>query len=64
MYQKIGAKLVTGNDNLMISYAKLTLMGICSNYSMVVSTVSRVVYNVLCSTMGSVGNLNTRCISP
>ncbi len=57
MYQKIGAKLVTGTDNLMISYAKLTLMGIYSNYSMVVSTVSRVVYNVLCSTMGSVGNL-------
>lgn len=57
MYQKIGAKLVTGTDNLMISYAKLTLMGIYSNYSIVVSTVSRVVYNVLCSTMGSVGNL-------
>lgn len=57
MYQKIGAKLVTGTDNLMISYAKLTLMGIYSNYSMVVSTVSRVVYNVLCATMGSVGNL-------
>lgn len=57
MYQKIGAKLVTGTDNLMISYAKLTLMGIYSNYSMVVSTVSRIVYNVLCSVMGSIGNL-------
>lgn len=57
MYQKIGAKLVTGTDNLMISYAKLSLMGIYSNYAMVVSTVSRVVYNVLRSVMGSVGNL-------
>lgn len=57
MYQKIGAKLVTGTDNLMISYAKLTLMGIYSNYSMVVSIVSRVVHNVLRSVMGSVGNL-------
>lgn len=57
MYQKIGAKLVTGTDNLMISYARLTLMGVYSNYSIVVSTVSRVVYNVLCSVMGSVGNL-------
>lgn len=57
MYQKIGAKLVTGTDNLMISYARLTLMGIYSNYSTVVSTISRVVYNVLCSIMGSVGNL-------
>lgn len=57
MYQKIGAKLVTGTDNLMISYAKLTLMGIYSNYSMVVSIVSRLVYNVLTSVMGSMGNL-------
>ena len=57
MYQKIGAKLVTGTDNLMISYAKLSLMGIYSNYAMVVSIVSRVVHNVLRSVMGSVGNL-------
>ena len=57
LYQKIGAKLVTGTDNLMISYAKLSLMGIYSNYSMVVSIVSRVVYNVLHSVMGSIGNL-------
>jgi len=57
MYQKIGAKLVTGTDNLMISYAKLSLMGIYSNYAMVISIVSRVVYNVLRSVTGSVGNL-------
>ena len=57
MYQKIGAKLVTSTDNLMISYAKLTLMGIYSNYSMVVSIVSRLVYNVLQSVIGSMGNL-------
>lgn len=57
IYQKVGAKLVTGTDNLMISYAKLSLMGIYSNYAMVVSTVSRVVYNVLHSVIGSLGNL-------
>ncbi len=57
IYQKVGAKLVTGTDNLMISYAKLALMGIYSNYAMVVSTVSRVVYNVLHSVIGSLGNL-------
>lgn len=57
MYQKIGAKLVTGTDNLMISYAKLSLMGIYSNYAMVVSIVSRIVHNVLRSVIGSVGNL-------
>lgn len=57
MYQKIGARIVTGTDNLMISYAKLSLMGIYSNYAMVVSIVSRVVHNVLRSVIGSVGNL-------
>ena len=57
MYQKIGAKIVTGTDNLMISYAKLSLMGIYSNYAMVVSIVQRVVYNMLRSITGSVGNL-------
>lgn len=57
MYEKVGAKLVTGTDNLMISYARLSLMGIYSNYSMVVSIVSRVVYNVLHSVLGSIGNL-------
>jgi len=57
IYQKVGAKLVTGTDNLMISYAKLSLMGIYSNYAMLVSTVSRVVYNVLHSVIGSIGNL-------
>ena len=57
MYQKIGAKLVTGTDNLMISYAKLSLMGIYSNYAMVISIVQRVVYNMLRSVTGSVGNL-------
>ena len=57
IYQKVGAKLVTGTDNLMISYAKLSLMGVYSNYAMVISTVSRVVYNVLHSVMGSIGNL-------
>ena len=57
LYQNIGAKLVTGTDNLMISYAKLTLMGIYSNYAMVVSIAARIVYNVLHSIMGSIGNL-------
>ncbi len=57
MYQKVCAKMVTGTDNLMISYAKLSLMGIYSNYSMVISIITRVVYNVLRSILGSIGNL-------
>ncbi len=57
MYQKIGAKLVMGTDNLMISYAGIALMGVYSNYSMVVSTINRIIYNVTLAVMGSVGNL-------
>ncbi len=57
MYQKIGAKLVTGTDNLMISYANIVLMGVYSNYAMIVSIISRIVYNVLYSITGSIGNL-------
>ncbi len=57
MYQKVGAKLVTSTDNLMISYAKLALMGIYSNYSMIVSIASRLVYTALTAITGSVGNL-------
>lgn len=57
MYQKIGAKLVTGTDNLMISYANIALMGVYSNYAMIVSIISRIVFNVLGAITGSIGNL-------
>ncbi len=57
IYQKVGAKLVTGTDNLMISYVSIAAMGIYSNYSMIISTITRVIYNVTQAVMGSVGNL-------
>ncbi len=57
IYQKVGAKLVTGTDNLMISYVSIAAMGIYSNYSMIISTITRVIYNVTHAIMGSVGNL-------
>lgn len=57
MFQKISGKIVTGTDNLLISCAKLSLMGIYSNYAMIINIISRVAYNVLSSVMGSVGSL-------
>ncbi len=57
IYQKVGAKLVMGTDNLMISYVGIATMGIYSNYSMIISTITRVIYNVTQAVMGSVGNL-------
>lgn len=57
MFQKVGGKLVVGTDNLMISYVNIALMGIYSNYSLVIGVIERVVTNVMRSIMGSVGNL-------
>ena len=57
LYQKIGAKLVMGTDNLMISYVSIAVMGIYSNYTMVINTITKVIYTVTQAIMGSVGNL-------
>ncbi len=57
MYQKVAGKLVTGTDNLMISYVNIALMGIYSNYSMIIGIIDRVIGNVMKALTGSVGNL-------
>ena len=57
IYQKVGAALVTGTDNLMISRVGIAELGVYSNYSMVISTINVLIYNVLRSINGSIGNL-------
>ncbi|WP_249311000.1 lipopolysaccharide biosynthesis protein [Congzhengia minquanensis] len=57
MFQRLSAALVTGTDNLMINSVGLVVMGIYSNYSMIISTISRVLSQVFQSVIGSVGNL-------
>lgn len=57
IYQRAGASLVTGTDNLMVSWVSIAGLGIYSNYSLVVSTVNKLIYNVSRSIMGSLGNL-------
>lgn len=57
IYQKVGASLVTGTDNLMISKVGIAELGVYSNYSMVITTVNVLIYNVLRSITGSIGNL-------
>lgn len=57
MFLKVGGNLVTGTDNLMISYVDIALMGVYSNYALVISIIERVVGSVLRSIMGSIGNL-------
>ncbi len=57
MYQKVAGKLVTGTDNLMISYVNIALMGVYSNYAMIIGIIDRVVSNVMKALTGRVGNL-------
>lgn len=57
MFLKVGGNLVTGTDNLMISYVNIALMGVYSNYALIISIIERVVGNVLRSVIGSIGNL-------
>ena len=57
MFQRLSAALVTGTDNLMINSVGLVVMGVYSNYSMIISTISRVLSQVFQSVIGSVGNL-------
>ena len=59
MIYKVGTMLVTGVDNLMISsLIGVTLVGIYSNYSLVVNRASQIFRSVVAATTGSVGNLN------
>ena len=57
IYQKVGASLVTGTDNLMISWVGIAELGVYSNYTLVTTTINTLIYNVLRSITGSVGNL-------
>lgn len=57
MFLKVGGNIVTGTDNLMISIAGISLLGVYSNYSLIIGIITRVVGNVLRSVIGSVGNL-------
>ena len=59
MIYKIGTLLVTGVDNLMISsLIGVSLVGIYSNYTLVVNKASNILRSVVSATTGSVGNLN------
>lgn len=57
MFLKVGGNMVTGTDNLMISYVGIALMGVYSNYALIINIIERVVGNVLKSIIGSIGNL-------
>ena len=57
MFQRLSAALVTGTDNIMINSVGTVIMGIYSNYSMIISTITRVLSQTFQAVMGSVGSL-------
>ena len=58
MYHKVGSVAVSGTDNLLISLlVDLVTVGLYSNYSTMVMTVSGIVYLFVGNTTASFGNL-------
>lgn len=56
---KVGTVVLKGTDNIMISMLiGITLVGIYSNYSLIISAVSGVMWTFLTGFTGSIGNLN------
>lgn len=56
---KIGSTLVSNTDNLLISaYIGLNIVGIYSNYSMIITAIKTVLNQMFASITASVGNLN------
>ncbi|WP_455436889.1 lipopolysaccharide biosynthesis protein [Hungatella hathewayi] len=57
---KIGTAIVSGTDNILIAgFEGIQLVGIYSNFSMIVNTVSGILGQVTKPITASVGNLNT-----
>ncbi len=57
MFLQLGSALVSGVDTLLINTVGLVTSGVYSNYSMIISTISRVLSQVFEAVTGSVGNL-------
>ncbi|MCT4384167.1 lipopolysaccharide biosynthesis protein [Lacticaseibacillus paracasei] len=55
---KVGAIIVTGTDNILISkFLGLALVGIYSNYSLILTSITRLLNQVFSSVIASFGNL-------
>lgn len=57
---KIGSTVLKGTDNIIISmFIGIIVVGIYSNYSVIIGAVSGVLWTILTGLTGSIGNLNT-----
>lgn len=60
LFHKVGSVIISGTDNIMISkFLGVVIVGIYSNYSMIITAVSNLFAQIIYSTTASVGNLLT-----
>ncbi len=56
---KLGTSILSGTDNILISaLVNVSTVGLCSNYSMIISSVNALLVSALNGVTASVGNLN------
>ncbi|MBE6144334.1 MAG: sugar translocase [Firmicutes bacterium] len=59
LYYKIGSVILNGTDNIIITrMLSLTLVGIVSNYTLIISSITGVICTALSGITSSIGNLN------
>lgn len=60
-FYKFGAVVLNGTDNIIIStFIKTTLVGFCSNYMLVINSITTVLNQGMSGLMASVGNYNVK----
>ncbi|SCH62539.1 MULTISPECIES: lipopolysaccharide biosynthesis protein [unclassified Romboutsia] len=58
---KLGSVLVTNTDNIIITYVSgLSIVGLLSNYTMLVNAINRVLQQLFTGITASIGNLNAK----
>lgn len=56
---KFGAAILTGTDNILISsLVNVSMVGLCSNYSMIITSINGLLVSAFNGVTASVGNLN------
>ena len=58
MFHRIGSVAVTGTDNIIIAQISMAVLGLYSNYTLIVGTIRTVLSQVFNAVTASVGNLS------
>lgn len=59
MFYKVGSVILNATDNIIITrILSVTIVGICSNYTLLISTVEALLSKALNTIVASIGNLN------